>query len=249
MMNSESEIFAKMRNHAPQALAPVGGRVEQGTFRAAETTHPCATFAPLHYAPGYAYPLIVWLHSPGQSETQLLRVMPLISLRNFAAAAPRGSVEFNREGTQKPGYYWSSDSFNETYETVFETLDFVRKKFRIAPHRICLAGCGDGGTMAQRLAFRDPTLCSSVISINGSVPEDGRMLEHMNELRKIRFLHCCSKNSNVCDGGTLYSNLSLLHSAGVPITLRKYTQAGNLQMEMLRDINRWLMMDIETTIM
>src|SRR5688500_15821791 len=47
-------------------------------------------FAPLHYEPNYAYPLVVWLHGPGDDERQLQRVMPLVSMRNYVAAAPRG---------------------------------------------------------------------------------------------------------------------------------------------------------------
>ena len=51
-----------------------------------------ATFSPLHYEPKYAYPLIVWLHGSGESEAQLRRVMPAISLRNYASIAPRGDA-------------------------------------------------------------------------------------------------------------------------------------------------------------
>ena len=47
-------------------------------------------FSPMHYEPGYAYPLLVWLHGAGNNERQLLKIMPLISMRNFAGVAPRG---------------------------------------------------------------------------------------------------------------------------------------------------------------
>ena len=51
---------------------------------------PHALFVPMHYEPNYAYPLLVWLHGPGDDERQLQRVMPLISLRNYMAVGPRG---------------------------------------------------------------------------------------------------------------------------------------------------------------
>ena len=46
-------------------------------------------FAPLHYEPNYAYPLVIWLHGPGDDERQLLRVMPLVSMRNYVSVGPR----------------------------------------------------------------------------------------------------------------------------------------------------------------
>ena len=49
-----------------------------------------ALFAPMHYEPGYAYPLIVWLHGTGGDQRQLQRVMPLVSMRNYVAITPRG---------------------------------------------------------------------------------------------------------------------------------------------------------------
>ena len=32
------------------------------------TATPSATFQPIHYEKGYAYPLVVWLHGPGGNE-------------------------------------------------------------------------------------------------------------------------------------------------------------------------------------
>jgi hypothetical protein len=46
-------------------------------------------FAPLHYEPNYAYPLVVWLHAEGTDEQDLSRVIPRISMRNYVAVAPR----------------------------------------------------------------------------------------------------------------------------------------------------------------
>ncbi len=75
---------------------PASFEIESGVFsaarifRAGQRDTIQATFAPMHYAPGYAYPLIVWLHGPGGDERQLLRIMPLVSMRNHVGVAPRG---------------------------------------------------------------------------------------------------------------------------------------------------------------
>ena len=49
-------------------------------------------FTPLHYERNYAYPLVVWLHGPGDDERQVTRVMPLVSMRNYVAVGPRGTA-------------------------------------------------------------------------------------------------------------------------------------------------------------
>src|SRR5210317_946248 len=62
-----------------------------------------AFFAPLHYEPKYSYPLMVWLHGPGHDdERQLVRIMPMISMRNYAAAAPRGIRSDNSQTLDWP---------------------------------------------------------------------------------------------------------------------------------------------------
>src|SRR5260370_34895202 len=78
------------KKSSPSTESPViaGGilvRAEAGKF-------PFALFAPLNYERNYAYPLIVWLHGPDDNENQLRRIMPLVSLRNYAAIAPRGTA-------------------------------------------------------------------------------------------------------------------------------------------------------------
>src|SRR5437016_9189131 len=61
-----------------------------GSPAAREETH--CIFTPLHYERNYAYPLIVWLHGPRDNERQVAQVMPLVSMRNYIAVGPRGTV-------------------------------------------------------------------------------------------------------------------------------------------------------------
>ena len=49
--------------------------VERIRLRGGELT-PHATFAPMHYEPGYAYPLVIWLHGALGDERQVRQVMP-----------------------------------------------------------------------------------------------------------------------------------------------------------------------------
>ncbi len=221
-------------------------RTEEGVFQSLETSRPTTTFAPLHYEPNYAYPLLVWLHAPGEDERQLLRVMPSLSLRNYVAVAVRGSVSFGRNGLPKEGFYWDLATYETAFCAVLEAIESVRQRYNIASNRIYLIGCGDGGTMAQRLALRNPSCFNGVVSLGGAVPEDIMLLENFRELRHVRFFYALSQSSqtfsieNVCD------NLRVLYSAGVRLALRNYPGAQPIQAEMLKDVNRWVMGDIDS---
>ena len=71
--------------------------VNSALFSPATNDSPRAVFAPLHYTPKYDYPLIVWLHGPGGDQRQLLRIMPVVSLRNYIAVAPQGILTSPQE--------------------------------------------------------------------------------------------------------------------------------------------------------
>src|SRR5580658_5486284 len=71
-------------------IPPVAFEIESGMFSTVQHDTIHSTFAPMHYEPGYSYPLLVWLHGAGCDERQLLRIMPLVSMRNYVAVAPRG---------------------------------------------------------------------------------------------------------------------------------------------------------------
>jgi hypothetical protein len=65
-----------------------------------------ALFAPLHYEPNYAYPLIVWLHGAGGSEHELAERMPHVSPRNYLGLALRGPLP-SSSGPDAGGVRWS----------------------------------------------------------------------------------------------------------------------------------------------
>ena len=133
---------------------------------------PYSLFGPLHYEANYAYPLIVWLHGPGDDEHQLRRMMPLISLRNYVAVAPRGTVvasaaEVIPAGVASGGPLAPIAGANRLLlaanrrahsggrGAVMECLDAARGKISYSAGPLFLAGYGCGGTMAFRVALRD----------------------------------------------------------------------------------------------
>src|SRR4051794_19841644 len=95
----ETSPFEK---HA-SGLQNSAGQVGAATFSSVRGETQCAVFAPLHYESNYAYPLLVWLHGPGDDESQLKRIMPLISMRNYVGVGPRGTVAQSRQASVDEG--------------------------------------------------------------------------------------------------------------------------------------------------
>jgi phospholipase/carboxylesterase len=134
-----------------------------------KTAEPFATFAPIHYEHGYAYPLLVWLHTHAGSERELRRVLPLVSMRNYVGVAPRGN---SLEGPRRNVYGWrqTSDDIETAESRVAACIAAAENRFNIHARRIFLAGCGVGGTMALRIAWNNPGLFAGVVAINGPCP-------------------------------------------------------------------------------
>src|SRR5688500_4430662 len=103
--------------------SPSSAQLEMGRFSSGACRDiPHALFAPLHYEPNYAYPLLVWLHGPNDDERQLQRIMPLLSLRNYVAVGPRGTMPAL---PGRSGFLWqdSPDSSIVAEQHVLEAIE------------------------------------------------------------------------------------------------------------------------------
>jgi phospholipase/carboxylesterase len=218
------------------ATPAAGAHVESAVFSHQEGGR-VAVFAPLHYEPGYAYPLLIWLHGPGLDEGQLRRVMPLVSMRNYVAVAPRGP------GRDARGHFWpQTEAAIEAAETcVWRAVAAAESRFRLHWGRRFLAGYGCGGTMAIRLALRQPDRFAGAATLGGPLPSGGAPLARLGELRRLSLLIAAGCHSAAYDNQTVCRDLRLLHSAGMCLTLRHYACGQQLIPPMLADLNRWLM--------
>jgi phospholipase/carboxylesterase len=223
-----------------QSPAPAVARAERPQFKNDRHAPPHCLLAPLHYEPNYAYPLVVWLHATGGSERELRQVMPLISLRNYASAAVRGPAVL------RSGYGWpqSESGIDVAESRVAEAVSRSCERYNIHSERIFLAGYEAGGTMAVRLALRNPGRYAGAVSINGPFPAEHAPLARLAQIRNSRVLiaHCRDSQTYTTDG--LCRELALFHAAGMSVTLREYPCEDELTTQMLSDVDAWLMEQI-----
>jgi len=211
--------------------------------RATTAAHSC--FLPAHYEAGYAYPLIVWLHGSGNqgsgnNEEELRQVMPLISVRNHVAIAPRGTQQV--EGL-RGAYSWgdSAEEIAEAGERVRDCIAIAQERFNVHPERVFIAGHAAGGTMAYRLGMEYPNLFAGAISLGGPVPRGSRPLKNINAARKLPLLLSVSPAEEQYPTAQVMDDLKFLHYAGFSLSLRLYPEGDGLTTAMFSDLNNWVM--------
>jgi phospholipase/carboxylesterase len=205
-----------------------------------EEAAPHATFTPIHYEPGYAYPLLVWLHTDASNEHELRQVMPKVSMRNYVAVAPQGSWKDSRH-RGRHGWRQATDMIEDAELRIADCIASAQRRFNIHPKRIFLAGHGGGGTMAVRVAWNDPARFAGVVSINGPLPNQQSPLRRVNELRQLPCLLATSRDSQSYPQSQVCDDLRLLHAAGCTVALRQYPGRDGLTKWMLADVDRWMM--------
>lgn len=203
------------------------------------TTCDISTFTPTGYEPGYAYPLVVWLHRSGCSERHLPKVMQHISSQNFVAVAPRGLA--CKDPQQGCDWLQQEDQIARADDVVQQAVELAQSRYNIHSRRVFLVGHGSGGTMAARLAMQRPGRFAGIASIGGQLPRAKRPLRHLKELRDLPFMLAAARDCHRYPQNAVCDDLRMLHSAGCSVALRQYPGDDDLTTVMLADVNRWIM--------
>ncbi|MGD9632080.1 MAG: alpha/beta hydrolase [Pirellulales bacterium] len=232
-------------SHTPSIPTSLSTRTVERIHQHGRDVTPHATFAPIHYEPGYAYPLVIWLHGQEGDEQQIRQIMPRLSMRNYVAIAPRGTCEIRGDeiGAGRRSYAWrqSADSIDEAESRVLDCIAIASGRFHVHTQRVFLAGVGCGGTMALRTAWNHPGRFAGVATFGGSLPSQNRPLRNVNALRSLPCFVATGRTSRQYPEATVCNDLRLLHSAGCRVALRQYPCGDELTTTMLEDLNRWMM--------
>jgi phospholipase/carboxylesterase len=236
----DSHLAATLKTAGSSHCAAANYTATQGELHA-------ALFAPLHYEANYAYPLLVWLHGPDDNEGQLKRVMPLISMRNYVAVAPRGTQR-NGHVAARNGYHWSQEmaDWSIAEQRIFDAMELAVARFHISPRRVFLAGYDCGGTMAFRVAMDHPDRFAGVLSLSGRFPDTQTPLRRLSDARRVPLFLACGRDSRNYATLEVCNNLKLFHSAGMNVSLRQYPCGHEIVPAMLADMDRWMMEQVSS---
>jgi phospholipase/carboxylesterase len=238
-IESATEILS-LPTAIPSIPPSLSGRtLERIRLHGADAT-PHATFAPMHYEPGYAYPLLVWLHDALGDEREVRQIVPQISIRNFVAIAPRGTCAA-RCGRNAYGWSQAADTVELAESRILDCVEIASRRFNIHQERIFLVGAGCGGTMALRTAWNYPGRFAGVATLGGPMPADDRPMRNVNALRRLPCFISSGRTSRDYPEADVCRDLRLLHSAGCTVALRQYPCGDDLTTSMLEDLNRWMM--------
>jgi phospholipase/carboxylesterase len=205
------------------------------------TDRPHSVHLPEHYEAGYAYPLVVWFHGDGSSESEVASVMPNISERNYIGLALRGNIASGQ------GFGWSTsgDDLQKLIADVESLVLSLRREYHIHSERIYLAGFGSGASAAMELILQKPEWFGGAACFCGSLPELHVSQRRIHELRNKRVLLATSTNSRNCKVKDVVAAGRVLYASGMQIGTRVYQDAGTTpSSKMLSDINHWLMDDV-----
>jgi phospholipase/carboxylesterase len=197
-------------------------------------------FSPIHYEPGYAYPLVVWLHGSDSSELELRQVMPLVSVRNYVGVAPRGT---RRTSKSQRLYSWrqTPGEVADACQLVRDCIEIARENFHVHTDRVFVAGRGEGGTMALRVGMEHPELFAGAISVGGRVPRGGHAFHHINTARHLPLMLSVSTSEENFSNKQVMDDVRLLHSGGFALSVMLYPEGNSLTENMFTDIDGWLM--------
>lgn len=208
------------------------------------TTHdsgtPHSVFAPLHYEPNYAYPLLIWLHGPDDDERQLQRVMPLVSMRNYVGIGPRGT---RRSELDPRGYCWRQTERDIALaeDRVLDCVRLAGDRFNIAPSRVFLGGYDCGGTMAFRIGLRNPREFAGILSAGGPFPSELTPLANYHQARQVPLFIAQGLEAENYSAAQKCRELRLFHAASFKVNVRQYPCGDELTTQMLHDMDVWMM--------
>ncbi len=200
-------------------------------------------FLPIHYSSGYRYPLIVWLHNDGFNENQINHVMPHVSLRNYVGVGVRGNRAADSMG-HRFDWHDSPAAIGIAHDNIVDATDEAIDRYSIHDRRIVLAGFGAGGTMAIRIAMRDPRRFAAAVSVGGRMPQGS--IRNLHELRKRRMpmlWQWASQNENYTTDGLKVDCQSAM-AIGAKVQVRQYPGTDEMDTVVLSDINRWIMQEV-----
>ena len=200
-------------------------------------------FLPLHYTPSYRYPAVVWLHCNGFNENQIDDVMPYISLRNYVGIGVRATKAADAVG-HRFDWHQTTAGIAVAHDSIIAAIDEASQRFSLHAGRIVLAGYREGGTMALRIAMRQPERFAAAISLGGRMPTGS--IRNVSQLRQRRLpmLWQWGGMRSEYSSATLTQDCRLAMTIGGQVEVRQYPGDDEMDTAVLRDTDEWIMRSV-----
>lgn len=225
-------------------IYPANELVSEGVYRSQlddAGKMPVALFLPQAYEPRYPYPLLVFLHGYGQTETQWIDAVPALSRRNYICIGLRGPCGVTLR-TGATGFGWGRhrrcDSAIEDY--VLTAAQETMRVCHIHSERIFLAGICEGATIAFRLALSFPEKFAGIVALNGWMPPGPLPPCNYRARQLLKVFIGHGVHNRKVPSQKADEAYQLLHAAGLDVDRRRYATDHRLAPAMLRDVDRWL---------
>lgn len=201
---------------------------------------PRTFFLPVRYESRYRYPLVVWLHSDGYNEHQIGHVLPHISTRNYVGVGVRGSKALDAGGRR---FAWSHTpaAIARCEDSIWQAVDEACQRYSIHRDRIFLAGYGEGGTMARRVALQRSSQFAGCVSLGGRLPRGGAVLSNLAAARELKNFWAVAMRSSGLTDDQFNDDIRLAADARLRLDVRRYTTDDEMVTEVLSDVNAWIM--------
>jgi len=219
------------------------GHGEGGTLDDGDPAVHCAVHVPRFCEPGYAYPLIVWFHDAGGDEQEALRVLPLISGRNYAGMSLRGPLPVTN-GLPRQRRWSFADSYLDLLEDELAVgLQHAVERVNVHLDRVVVAGIGQGATLALRMLLRRPEWFAGAACLGAEWTADNRFEwwgQYANKPLWLGHIRGWSDDRTTA----AIRSARLLASAGFDVTTRVGDFEDADPSRLGAEIDRWMMQSL-----
>lgn len=201
---------------------------------------PVGVHVPESYEPGYAYPLVIWLHEDGGNEASLDHVIPAISDRNYIGLSFRANCRMSAWPVERYRWSMTMDESRFFEEVLYCTVVQLRRAYHIHSERIAVGGSGSGATLALQTLLRRPDWFSGAFMLGGRMPALEQPMLHYQQLRNRRVLQIADTSDPRLDVDEFKKLRRLLYTAGMEVEM-SVAETNVPCEETLRSVDYWMM--------
>ena len=194
------------------------------------------------------HPTLIAMHGFGASALDLLGLAPYIADGQFMVICPQGPIEVPIGPTR--GYAWfplrmgsppDRDAIDDANKAATDFLNVALAKYPVDRKKLVILGFSQGGMMAYRLAFRNPSKFAALVALSTYLPPE--LKNEVNDPEALEALPTLVQHGRADDMIEVTrarASVETLRSLEVPLTFHEYDCGHEITAEALRDLSNFL---------